>query len=78
MLKAAVPVTPAVDPIRITDAPSRSRGSAFCTVKITPFTLRPNVSSYCASLMAPSGSIEPPPAFVNRTSICECFCWTAS
>src|SRR5580693_8870347 len=36
-----------LEAVRITEAPSTRSGSAFCTVKSTPFTLRPNVSSYC-------------------------------
>ena len=43
-------------PPQICLASTRS-SSAFRTVKSTPFTLRPNVSSYCSSVIDPNGSI---------------------
>src|ERR1700730_939834 len=49
-----------LEAVRITELPSTNSGSAFCTVKSTPFTLRPNVSSYCSSVIDPKGIIEPP------------------
>src|SRR4029077_5978258 len=58
-----------LEAVRITEAPSTRSGSAFCTLKSTPFTLRPNVSSYCCSVIDPNGSVEPPPALTNSTSM---------
>src|SRR5439155_15467732 len=58
-----------LEAVRITEAPSIRSGRAFCTVKSTPFTLRPNVSLYCSSVIDPKGSIEPPPALTNSTSL---------
>ena len=69
---------PAFELISTTDPPSFNSGSAFCTVKIVPFTLVSKVWRYCSSVMAPSGSIVPPPALATTTSICACCCWTAS
>jgi hypothetical protein len=62
MLNAAVPSMLALEPARMIDAPLPSSGNAVWTVKITPFTLSPKISSTCASVIAPSGSIDPPPA----------------
>ena len=44
-LNVGAPVLPAVEPVRITDAPSRSSGSAFCTVNSVPLTLVAKVRS---------------------------------
>ena len=63
MLNAGVPLDPAVEPVRMIEPPLRISGSAFCPVKITPFTFRPNVLSTCSSVISPSGSVPPPPAF---------------
>ena len=56
MLKLAVPFTAAVEPVKITEAPSASSGSAFCTVNTTPRTLVAKIRSTCASVMALSGN----------------------
>ena len=39
MLSEGIPLLAAIDAVRMMDAPSGSNGSAFCTVKSTPFTL---------------------------------------
>lgn len=43
--KAATPSSARTEEFRITDAPSFSSGSAFCTVNDVPRTLTPKVSS---------------------------------
>src|SRR5580704_3351026 len=54
--------------MRTTDPPSRRSGSAFCTVKSTPFTLVPKMRSKCSSVIEPSGSMSPPPALAKTMS----------
>jgi len=44
-LKACEPVVAAVDPVRITEAPSTRRGNAFWTVNSDPFTFAAKVRS---------------------------------
>ncbi len=52
-LKDSKPLIDAIEPVRITDAPSDSRGSAFCTANSTPRTLVLKVWSKCASVISP-------------------------
>jgi len=44
-LLAANPLLPTIDALRMIDAPSGIRGSAFCTVKSSPFTLMSKMES---------------------------------
>ena len=47
-----MPLQAATDALRMIEAPSRSRGRAFCTVKKSPLTLVLNSLSNCASPQA--------------------------
>ena len=65
---AGAPVVPALDPVRMIEPPSPISGSAFCTVKIAPFTLVSKVSSMCAAVISPSLSGLPAPALAKTMS----------
>jgi hypothetical protein len=45
MLHSGIPIMPATEAFRTIELPSGIRGSAFCTVKRTPFTLALKISS---------------------------------
>ena len=49
-----MPVVPALEPVRMIEPPWPISGSAFCTVKIVPFTLVSKVSSMCSAVISPS------------------------
>jgi hypothetical protein len=71
-LNAGVPLLAAVEPVKMTEAPSPNKGNAACTVNSVPFTLRPKVSSKCSSVISPSGASEPPPALATSTFSLPC------
>ncbi len=62
------PVVPALDPVRMIEPPEPISGSAFCAVKIVPFTLVSKVSSMCLMVISPSGSGLPVPALAKTMS----------
>src|SRR5579864_3960662 len=68
MLFAGKPLLATMEAFRMTDAPSESRGSAFCTVKSTPFTFTSKVVSKSSSVILPIGAYFATPAFANRIS----------
>ena len=48
------PFIVAIEPVRITEAPFLSNGSAFCTVNRSPRTFVLNVLSKCSSVISPN------------------------
>src|SRR5438309_6924827 len=54
--------------IKMLEAPSGIRGSAFCTVKRRPFTLMSKIESKCSSVILPRGANLAPPALAKTTS----------
>src|SRR5438445_716468 len=68
-LTAGFPFDPTMDEVKMIEAPSRSSGSAFWTVKSAPLTLAPNVRSKSSSVMSPSGAASAMPAFAKRMSM---------
>jgi hypothetical protein len=48
----------AIEPVRITDAPSVNSGSAFCTVNSRPRTLVFKVLSKCSSVISPRSYLD--------------------
>lgn len=67
-LNASAPLSAAVEALRITEAPSLSSGSAFCTVKSVPRTLTPKISSNRSSVISSSGTSEAVAALAKTTS----------
>jgi hypothetical protein len=63
-----MPRSPAVEPIRTTEAPSFNSGSAFCTVNSVPRTLTPKVWSKCSSVVCSNDTNAPIAAFATSTS----------
>src|SRR3984957_7148564 len=60
------------------EPPSLKSGSAFWTVKNSPFTFTSKVWSKWASVAAASGAIVPAPAFAKRMSMWPCFSFTTA
>jgi IstB-like ATP binding protein len=77
VLKVAVPLTLATEPMRMIDPPSFIRGKAFCTVNSVPLTLRSKSLSKRSSVRVANGANSPMPALATRTSIVP-FAFTAS
>src|SRR5579862_404710 len=59
----------AMEPLRKMEPLSLKRGSAFCTVKSVPRTLRSKVLSKCSSVTSSSLASSPCPALAKRISI---------
>src|SRR6267142_2438565 len=57
-----------MDALRMIEAPSGSKGSAFCTVNSRPFTLPSKSESKCSSVILPRGATFNPPALANTMS----------
>src|SRR5579863_5446505 len=66
---AGIKGIPAIEPLRKMEPLSLKRGSAFCTVKSEPRTLRSKVLSKCSSVTCSSVANSPWPALAKRISI---------
>ncbi len=67
-LLAASPVLAAIEVLSTIDAPSTSRGNAFCTVNKTPFTLLSKWASKSSSVISPRIPNLAMPPFAMTTS----------
>src|SRR6266568_3437434 len=65
-------VEAATPALRMTELPLCKCGSAFCTVKRTPFTSELKVLLNCSSEISPNGATSPPPALAKSTSTRPC------
>ncbi len=65
---ASMPRSAAVEPVRTTEAPALSSGSAFCTVNSMPQALTPKVWSKCSSVVCAKVANSPIAAFATSTS----------
>src|SRR5215467_3971371 len=67
-LFAGGPLLAPMDAFRMIEAPSGSNGSAFCTVKSTPFTLMLKIESKNSSVIVPRGANFATPALAKTMS----------
>src|SRR6202042_2539460 len=65
-LNAGLPVDATIEAFRMIEAPSRTRGRAFCTVNKIPLTFVLKVLSKCSSVIAPRGATSPTPALAKK------------